>query len=62
MKVGSLIRSVHDHQLRGIVMELGPAVPLNPTCGDGVVKVSWIDGDLTCEFVRMLEVLSEPTH
>ena len=61
MRVGTLIRSMHDHQLRGIVTELGPA-ETRIDHGEGVVKVLWIDGDLTCEFVRMLEVLSEPTH
>jgi len=58
MKVGALIRSIHDHQLRGIVMELGPE-ETRTDHGDSVVKVLWGDGDLTCEFVRMLEVLSE---
>ena len=58
MKVGALIRSIHDHQLRGIVMELGPK-ETRIDHGDHVVKVLWRDGDTTCEFVRMLEVLSE---
>jgi len=53
-----LIRSIHDHQLRGIVMELGPK-ETRTDHGDRVVKVLWRDGDTTCEFVRMLEVLSE---
>ena len=58
MTVGALIRSIHDHQLRGIVMELGPE-ETRIDHGDSVVKVLWRDGDTTCEFVRMLEVLSE---
>ena len=58
MKVGALIRSIHDHQLRGIVMELGPK-ETRIDHGDRVVKVLWREGDTTCEFVRMLEVLSE---
>ena len=59
MKVGALIRSIHDHQLRGIVMELGPNRRYRVDHSDRVVKVLWRDGDTTCEFVRMLEVLSE---
>jgi len=58
MKIGALIRSIHDHQQRGIVMELGPE-ETRIDHGDRVVKVLWGDGDTTCEFVRMLEVLSE---
>ena len=58
MRVGALIRSIHDHQLSGIVMELGPE-ETRTDHGDRVVKVLWRDGETTCEFVRMLEVLSE---
>ena len=59
MRVGALIRSIHDHQLRGIVMELGPRHRYRDDHSNRVVKVLWRDGDTTCEFVRMLEVLSE---
>ena len=58
MRVGALIRSIHDHQLSGIVMELGPE-ETRTDHGDRIVRVLWRDGDTTCEFVRMLEVLSE---
>ena len=59
MKVGSLVRSIHEHQLRGIVMEIGPHHRYRADHGNRVVKVLWRDGDTTCEFVKMLEVLSE---
>ncbi len=59
MKVGALIRSIHDHKLSGIVMELGPHHRYRDDHSNRVVKVLWRDGETTCEFVRMLEVLSE---
>ena len=58
MKVGDLVKSIHDNLYHGIVMELGPK-ETRTDHGDGVVKVLWNDGETTCEFVRMIEVLSE---
>ena len=59
MRGGALIRSIHDHQLSGIVMELGPHHRYRDDHSNRVVKVLWRDGETTCEFVRMLEVLRE---
>ena len=55
MKVGDLVRSVHDHSHRGIVMEISKSEEI-------VARVIWFDGDETLEYGRMLEhveVLSE---
>ena len=55
MKVGDLVRSIHDHTHRGIVMEISRSEEV-------VVKVIWFDGDETLEYGRMLEnleILSE---
>ena len=57
MKIGNLVKRRDDHVHHGIVMELGPSAAA--TCRDDVVKVQWNDGDLTCEFIKILEVLSE---
>lgn len=61
MKVGTLVKSIHDNLYHGIVMELAPKETRtdHPT---SVVKVLWNDGETTCEFVKMLEVLSEAEH
>ena len=58
MKVGNLVKRRDDHIHHGIVMELGPAVAAIDH-GNTVVKIRWNDGDLTCEFIKMLEVISE---
>ena len=58
MKVGNLVKRRDDHVHRGIVLMVGP----NETAidhGKTVAKVQWFDGDLTFEFIKMLEVLSE---
>jgi len=61
MNVGALVRSIHDHQMRGIVMEIGPRHQYRAGRGSRVVKVLWFAGEdgTTCEFVKQLEVLSE---
>ena len=56
MRAGSLVHSRHDPAYRGIVMELGPERIFDRTC-----RVHWLDGDETFEFIKMLEVVSEPT-
>lgn len=64
MRVGDLVSSAHDSTWRGIVMELGPKDPIVDHEED-VAKVLWFDGsaggkhEMTCEFIRMLEVISE---
>ena len=58
MKIGALVRSIHDYQLHGIVMERGPT-ETRIDHGDGVVKVLWADGETTYEFLKVLEILSE---
>ena len=58
MKVGDLVRSIHDTQHLGIVMEIGPA-ETRLDHNKSVAKVQWFDGDLTCEFIKMLEALNE---
>ena len=58
MRVGNLVKRRDDHAYHGIVVEVGPqetAIDHNAT----VAKVQWSDGDLTCEFIKMLEVVSE---
>jgi hypothetical protein len=58
MRVGNLVKRRDDHTHHGIVVEVGPqetAIDHSST----VAKVQWNDGDLTCEFIKMLEVLSE---
>ena len=58
MRVGSLVKRRDDHLHHGIVMEIGPQETVIDHAGT-VAKVQWSDGDLTCEFIKMLEVLSE---
>ena len=57
MKVGNLVKRRDDHAHHGIVVEVGPQEAIDH--GSTVAKVQWNDGDLTCEFIKMLEVLSE---
>jgi hypothetical protein len=59
MERGSLVRSKHDHDHKGIVMEIGP-VQTRTDHGRSCVRVQWFDGCETIEFARMLEVLSAP--
>jgi|TARA_E500000331_G_scaffold319747_1_gene332701 D-arabinose 1-dehydrogenase-like Zn-dependent alcohol dehydrogenase len=58
MKVGNLVKRSDDHAHHGIVVEVGPQETVTDH-GRTVAKVQWNDGDLTCEFVKTLEVLSE---
>ena len=58
MKVGDLVRSIHDHSYRGIIMETAP-IETRIDHGDNVCKVRWFDGATTLEFLKVLEVLSE---
>tara|TARA_E500000331_G_scaffold291111_1_gene287431 strand:- start:583 stop:765 length:183 start_codon:yes stop_codon:yes gene_type:complete len=58
MRVGNLVKRRDDHVHHGIVVEVGPQETATDH-GSTVAKVQWNDGDLTCEFIKMLEVLSE---
>ena len=58
MRVGSLIRSRHDHEQRGLGTEVGPE-ETRTDHGDRCVRVVWFDGTHSIEFIRMLEVMSE---
>ena len=60
MTVGSLVHSVHDFEWRGIVTEIGPD-ETKTDHGRRCARVLWFDGEETIEFIKMLEVLSEPT-
>tara|TARA_S200002703_G_scaffold153554_1_gene155250 strand:- start:352 stop:534 length:183 start_codon:yes stop_codon:yes gene_type:complete len=58
MKVGNLVRSIHDQELRGIVTEVGPpetAIEHGRRCA----RIHWDDGNATIEFIKLLEVISE---
>ncbi len=58
MKRGSLVKSRHDHDHRGIVIMIGPK-ETSIDHGKSVAKIQWFDGDITFEFIKMLEVISE---
>ena len=58
MNVGNLVRSRHDYSYHGIVIEVGPA-ETSTDHGENVCKVQWFDGDVSFEFVRILEIISE---
>ena len=58
MKRGSLVKSRHDHDHRGIVIKIGPK-ETSVDHGKSVAKIQWLDGDITFEFIKMLEVISE---
>ncbi len=58
MKVGDLVRNVHDDGYHGIIIEAAPA-ETRFDHGDNVCRVRWFDGDVSLEFVKMLRVLSE---
>ena len=58
MKVGDLVRSVHDHSYHGIIVETAP-IETRIDHGDNVCKVQWFDGDVSFEFLKVLEILSE---
>jgi hypothetical protein len=60
MRVGSLVRSRHDPGLHGVVMEVGPQ-ETRTDHGNRACRVQWLDEEVTFEFVKLLEVLSEPT-
>ena len=58
MKVGNLVKRRDDHFHRGIVVEVGP----NETATEhqmSCAKIRWGDGELTIEFIKLLEVISE---
>jgi hypothetical protein len=58
VKVGNLVKRRDDHTYHGIVVEVGP----QETATDHsktVARVQWNDGEVSYEFVKMLEVLSE---
>ena len=57
MRVGNLVKRRDDHTHRGIVLMVGPKETATEH-GKSVVKVQWFDGDLTFEFIRLLEVVS----
>tara|TARA_R110002020_G_C15739498_1_gene724932 strand:- start:52 stop:234 length:183 start_codon:yes stop_codon:yes gene_type:complete len=58
MKVGNLVKRRDDNVHQGIVVEVGPQETAIDH-GNHVARVQWTDGDLTYEFIKMLEVLSE---
>ena len=58
MKVGDLVRSRHDHSHHGIVIEVAP-IETRIDHGDNVCKVQWFDGDVSFEFLKILEIISE---
>jgi len=58
MKVSDIVKRRDDHIHRGIVMMVGPQETAIDH-GKTVVKVQWFDGDLTFEFIKLLEVVSE---
>ena len=58
MKVGNLVKRRDDHIHHGIVIEVAP-IETRIDHGDNVCKVQWLDGDVSFEFLKMLEVLSE---
>ena len=58
MKVGDLVRNVHDDSYHGIIIETAP-IETRIDHGDNVCKVRWFDGDVSFEFLKVLVVLSE---
>ena len=58
MKVGNLVKRRDDHVHHGVVIEAAP-IETRIDHGDNVCKVQWLDGDVSFEFLKMLEVLSE---
>ena len=58
MKVGDLVRNVHDDGYHGIIVETAP-IETRIDHGDNVCKVRWFDGDVSFEFLKVLVVLSE---
>ncbi len=58
MRVGDLVRSRHDHSYHGIVVEIDPQLTRldHPKAA---CRVQWCEGDMTYEFIKMLEILSE---
>ena len=58
MKMGDLVCSRHDRSHRGIIIKIGPK-ETRIDHGKSVAKIQWFDGDITFEFKKMLEVLSE---
>ena len=53
-----MVRSVHDHGYHGIIIETAP-IETRIDHSDNVCKVQWFDGDVSFEFLKVLEVLSE---
>ena len=58
MKVGNLVKRRDDHIHHGIVIEVAP-IETRIDHGDSVCRVEWSDGEVSFEFLKMLEVLSE---
>ena len=58
MKVGDLVRSMHDHSHCGIIIETDPEYT-RFTHPKGTCRVQWFDGEDTIEFFKILEVVSE---
>jgi len=58
MRVGNLVKRRDDHTHNGIVIEVAP-IETRIDHGDNVCRVQWNDGDVSFEFLKMLEVLSE---
>jgi len=58
MKVGDLVRNLHDDGYHGIIVETAP-IETRIDHGDNVCKVRWFDGDVSFEFLKVLVILSE---
>jgi len=58
MRVGSLVQCRTTLGYHGIVMEIGPEQ--TPIRGHRACRVQWFDGEETLEFIKTLEVVSEP--
>ena len=59
MKVGSLVRSIHEDSWQGLVLEIGPEETATDH-GKRCARVQWFDGEQTIEFIKMLEIISAP--
>tara|TARA_B100001094_G_scaffold280868_1_gene291964 strand:- start:687 stop:881 length:195 start_codon:yes stop_codon:yes gene_type:complete len=61
MRVGSLVQCRATLGYHGIVMEIGPEQTLvNAGRAGRACRVQWFDGEETLEFIKTLEVVSEP--
>jgi len=61
MRIGSLVQVAQNPGHQGVVMEIGPQ-ETRTDHGNRACRVQWFDGEITFEFVKLLEVLSEPAR